>query len=299
MSKTGRITATFSKFQLPLKTLSIFNFLTREKFMKIWQKTQKVFHAVIIPAFQQRLSILLLAALFLGVSTASAQEKSADQWQFDTTVYLWGATVKATTATGDPLLINFGTIIKNLDFAGMVTMGARKNKFSMLADVIYMDLSDSKRREGEFLGQSITGKVEIGMQTLVLNLIGGYNLIDSGKNVFDVAAGARYLDVAVDGTIKINDQKRKSSASDHTWDAVIGIKGRHNYSDGHYLNYYADVGGGDSKITWQAAANFSYDYKKFTGLVGYRYLKWNFSNDAPALDDIVIHGPYLGIKLRF
>ena len=48
------------------------------------------------------------------------------------------------------------------------------------------------------------------------------------------------------------------------------FKGRHNDPDGHYLDYYADVGGGGSSLTWQAAANFSYDYKKFTGIVGYR-----------------------------
>ncbi len=49
-------------------------------------------------------------------------------------------------------------------------------------------------------------------------------------------------------------------------------------------------------MTWQTMVNFSYDYKKFTGVVGYRYLKWNFKNDQPALDDLTIHGPYMGAK---
>ncbi len=267
--------------------------------MNIRQMKQNVVEAVVIPAWQRRLSVLLLMALLLGATSATAQEKSADQWKFDTTVYLWGATIKGSTATGDPMMINFGTILKNLDFAGMLTMSARKNKFSMLADVIYLNLSDSERRNGEFLGQPVTGKLEIGMTSWVLNFIGGYNLIDSGKNVFDIAAGARYLDVAVDGTVKINDQKRKASASDSTWDAVVGVMGTHNFPDGYHFNYYADVGGGDSKLTFQAAANFSYDYKKFTTVVGYRYLKWDFSNNAPAMDDLAIHGPYMGLKFRF
>jgi len=250
-------------------------------------------------ALQKGLLILMTSLLFLAATSVSAEEKSADQWQFDTTVYLWGATLKMHTPQGDPVMINFGTILKNLDLAAMVTLAARKDKFSMLADVIYMDLSDSQKHDGNFQGVPIEGKLTVGMKSWVLNLIGGYNLIDSGKDVFDIAAGARYLDVEVPVTIKLNNNKIKTSGQDSGWDAVIGLKGRHNFNDGYHFNYYADIGGGFSKLTWQTAANFSYDYKKFTGVVGYRYLKWNFTNDQPALDDLVIHGPYVGAKFSF
>jgi len=94
-------------------------------------------------AFEKGLLILMTMLLLLAATSVSAEEKSADQWQFDTTVYLWGATMKMHTPAGDPVMINFGTILKNLDFAAMATFNARKDKFSMLADVIYMDLSDS------------------------------------------------------------------------------------------------------------------------------------------------------------
>lgn len=246
-------------------------------------------------------ALLPLWALFflLGAMPVYAEEKSAEEWQADVVIYLWGASIKSTTATGDPLTFNFGTLLKKLDLAWMSTINVRKDKFSVLADVIYMDVSDTKRYEREFLGQPVSGKVDVGLKTLVLNLVGGYNLVDTGKNIFDINAGARYLDVTVDGTLKANDKKRQNSYSDSGWDAVVGFKGRHNYPDGYYLNYYVDVGGGASKLTWQATANFSYDYKKFTTVVGYRYLKWNLKNDAPALDDLAIHGPYLGIKFRF
>jgi len=137
------------------------------------------------------------------------------------------------------------------------------------------------------------------MNAWVLNLIGGYNLIDTGKNIFDIAAGARFLDVEIPVTIKLNHNKIKTSKSGNGWDGVIGLKGRHNFPDGYHFNYYAHVGGGYSKLTWQTAVNFSYDYKKFTGVLGYRYLKWNFENDQPALDDLVIHGPYAGVKFSF
>lgn len=263
---------------------------------KQWQKVLQIFSGV---SLQKCLSSLMVVLLSLGATTVSAEEKSADQWQYDFQVYLWGTTIKANTVTDDSFTMNFGTILENLDMVLLTSFGARKNKFSMLADVVYLDVSDSQKHDGEFLGHPITGKLEVGLKSWVLNFIGGYNLIDNGKNQFDITAGARYLDVKVDTTFKLNDQKRKNSRGDHVWDGVIGIKGRHNYPDGYYFNYYADVGGGDSKLTWQALVNFAYDYKKFTGIVGYRYLTWDLGNGSKALDDLTIHGPYISAKWSF
>jgi len=269
--------------------------------MKNLKHKRNVIGVITDKALQKSLLVLMTTFLLLATTSVSAQEKSADDWQFDTTVYLWGATMKMHTPAGDPVMINFGTILKNLDVAAMAKFGARKDKFSMFADVIYMNLSTDRKNDGEFNGAPIPieGKLTVGMKAWVLNLVGGYNLIDSGKNVFDIAAGARFLDVEVPVTIKLNDNKTKSSKSDSGWDGVIGLKGRHYFPDGYYFNYYADVGGGYSKLTWQTAVNFSYDYKKFTGVIGYRYLKWNFKNDQPALDDLTIHGPYAGLKWSF
>jgi len=212
---------------------------------------------------------------------------------------MWGASIKTTTNTGDSVDLNFGKIISNLDFTLMTTLGARKDKFSMLADVIYMDLSDSKSGEREFLGYTVTGERNVSLSSWVLNMIGGYSLIDNGKNLFDIAAGARYLDLSVSSNLKINGQKTKVGGDDQFWDGVIGFKGRHYYPDGYYFNYYADVGGGDSRLTYQGVANFAYDYKKFTGIVGYRYLKWDFGNGSDTMDDMVIHGPYVSAKWSF
>ena len=250
-------------------------------------------------ASQKGLFVLMITLLLLAATSVSAQEKSADDWQFGATVYMWGSTLKLHTPQGDPVTMNFGTILKNLDFAAMGTFDARKGKFSMFTDVIYMNMSTDRKHNGEFQGVPIEGKLTVGMKSWVINLIGGYNLIDSGKNVFDIAAGARFLDVEVPVTIKLNDHKTKTTSGDSGWDGVIGLKGRHNFPDGYYFNYYADIGGGYSKTTWQTAVNFAYDYKKFTGVLGYRYLKWNFKNDQPALDDLVIHGPYAGLKWTF
>ncbi len=245
----------------------------------------------------QKYTLLLITALLLiGAAPVCAEEESTDKTEFGFEAYMWAATINQTTATGDRVVITFGDIVKNLDMVAMIRGVAQKDRFFGAVDVIYLGISDPQTRKGEFLGKPVTGKLEIGINAWILNLVGGYELIDSGKNKFGIVAGARYLDLTLDTTRRLQDRKKKESRGDDVWDAVIGFRGRHDYPDGHYFNYYADVGGGESKLTWQAMANFAYDYKKFTGLIGYRYLKWNLKNDAPAVDDMTSHGPYLGIK---
>ena len=233
--------------------------------------------------------------LLLVAAPVSAEEKSAGDTEFGFEAYLWMSTVRATTVTGHPVLITFGDIVKSLDFTVMLRGSVQKDRFFGMADMIYLNISDSHTHDGEFLGQPVTGKHDIGLEAWILNFIGGYELVDNGKDTFGLAAGARYLKLTLDTTVKLEDEKEKSFG-DAVWDGVVALRGRHNFPDGHYLNYYADVGGGDSKLTWQALADFAYDYKKFTGKIGYRYLKWNFKNDAKAMDNKTIHGPYISAK---
>lgn len=259
----------------------------------IWKKTNM--------GLSKCMVMLTATFLLIGAANVSAEEKTADEWKYDFSIYLWGSSIKGTTVTGDPISMTFGDLIENLEFAAMTTVGARKNKFSMIADVIYLNVGTGQRHDGEFLGHPVTGNVDLDLKGWVLNFLGGYNLADTEKHQFDIAAGARYLDLTTTATFTRSgtDGRRRFQAGDHLWDGVVGFKGRRNFSDGHYLNYYADVGGGDSKMTWQAMANLAYDYKKFTGIVGYRYMSWNFKNDAPALDNLKLHGPFLAAKWSF
>lgn len=259
--------------------------------------TQKRSSLGFIAGVMSKKSLLFLTAVFLllGVAPVSAEEESTDKAEFGFEAYMWMSTLKQTTATGDSITIPFGNIVKNLDFTFMLRGSARKDRFFGAADVIYLKMSKNQKHDGEFLGQPIEGKLEVGIKSWVVNLVGGYELISNEKDQFGLTAGARLIDLTLDTALENEQGKRKNSVGGKKWDGVFGFAGRHNYPDGHYFNYYADVGGGESKLTWQAQANFAYDYKKFTGIIGYRYLKWNFKNDSP-VDDMTIHGPYLGAK---
>jgi hypothetical protein len=51
-------------------------------------------------------------------------------------------------------------------------------------------------------------------------------------------------------------------------------------------------------LTWQAMAGIGYKFKWFHVNAVYRYLKWDFDDNA-ALDKLDISGPALGIKFVF
>ncbi|MGB5620067.1 MAG: hypothetical protein WBM78_24720, partial [Desulfobacterales bacterium] len=89
------------------------------------------------------LSLTLLAVVLFHTATISAAESSPENsWEFAAEVYLWGAAIGGDTATDSSVNISFDDLIDNLEMAFMGTFGARKGKWSFLADVIYLDVKD-------------------------------------------------------------------------------------------------------------------------------------------------------------
>lgn len=247
-------------------------------------------------ALQKCMLILVTTLLLLGAAPVSAEEKSAGETEFGFEAYLWMATIRGNTVTDDRIMWNFETIVKDLDMTAMLRGTVQKDRLFGQADLVYLGIGAKERKDGEFLGQPVEGKLSVALDAWIATLVGGYYIIDNGDDKFGLFGGARYLDISINTTIKLEDNKDKEKFEDSVWDGVIGVRGRHNYADGHYLRYYGDVGGGDSKVTWMAVAEFAYDFKKFTGVAGYRYLKWNFKNDSKSLDDLAVHGPYVGAQ---
>ncbi|MFA9420997.1 MAG: hypothetical protein ACERLB_12675, partial [Gammaproteobacteria bacterium] len=73
---------------------------------------------------------VLLAGLLTFCSTLTqAQESDADNgWQFAIAPYLWGSDVSGQTQRGQPIDVDIGDIVDNLESALMVSFEARKNK---------------------------------------------------------------------------------------------------------------------------------------------------------------------------
>lgn len=221
--------------------------------------------------------------LFAGESTGD------DGWDFYGELYFWGASVGGESATGSDIDLDFGDIISDVNFAFMGSAGASKGKWSLGADLIYLNIDDS----GE-IAPGVSANVEL--TNWVITPLVGYNIANTGKSRLDVVGGARYLYMKVDLRVAALGARVDDSGSN--WDAVIGARGTVDLSQNWYLLGYLDIGTGESDLTWQGLGGVGYSFKHFDLVAAYRYLSWEF-DDGQAVDDLQLHGPGLGIRFAF
>lgn len=252
----------------------------------------------------------LLLATALSVTAAAAS--GSDQWEYEAMIYLWGAGMDATTQTGGDIDISFSDILDDLELAFMGTLGARKGQWSLLADAVYLDISqDGGGSETiPILGGAVdiarTVDVDIEMKAWLTTFGAGYNVVNNERVTLDLVGGARYFWVDVDQKLDLirngvsmqTLRQVKVSDSQDVWDGIAGIRGQVNLNNNWYLPYYADVGTGDSQSTWQAMAGVGYNFKWGDVLLAYRYLDYEFDSDF-LIEEITVGGPVLGARFRF
>jgi hypothetical protein len=122
----------------------------------------------------------------------------------------------------------------------------------------------------------------------------GYNLVDTEKVSLDVFGGARYLNIAVDLELETD----QISDSGDVWDGIGGVRGRVNLAPKWYLPYYADVGAGESELTWQAFAGVGWRFKHVDAIAGWRYLEYKFKGSSPVLEGLTVNGPQIGVTWK-
>lgn len=246
----------------------------------------------------------LAAALLL----ASAGTSAADGWEYSGTLYLWAAGIDATTAGGADIDVDFDTLLDNLNMAFMGAAEARRGPWSVVADAVYLNVSADKGATVEVPvapGSSVDVEVDAGVKTRgwVLSLLGAYTVAENERASVDLLAGVRYLELkaALDVQLSKGGQvlsAKSRSALGTAWDGVVGVKGRVRLDDRWYVPYYADIGAGESELTWQLFAGVGYSFDWGEASLVYRHMHWDLDSDAP-LDDISFSGPAAAVTWRF
>lgn len=230
-------------------------------------------------------SLFIITILAAGVVTAQETKKASD-WQFGAEAYMWGAQVDGDTTSGSPVQLDFDDILDSLHLGFMGLFTAQKNKWSLIADVIYLDLQDDETVSSVAVSAELKG--------WIINSGVGYNLINSKNLRLDVLGGVRYhyLDAELkEGSIRVEE-------SSGIWDGIVGIRGNILLTDKWYLPYHLDVGTGESDFTYQALGGIGYRFSKCEIVAGYRYLSWEYDGHN-ILDDLSLYGPFAGIKFNF
>jgi len=251
---------------------------------------------------------VLLQATVMCTAVGAASD-SDDQWEFEATIYLWAPEIDTTTQGGADASLSFDDILDHLDYTFMGNVGARKGKWSFLVDEVFMQLSenDGASRTVEITGATRNLKLDLKLKSSITTLAAGYNLVDEDGLLLDAIGGARYtwmeVEVKLDldrtgGPLDPISRSLKENKSDGNWDAIVGARGRYSIDDHWYLPYYADVGGGQSDLTWQALAGVGYGFGWGDVTATYRYLDYDFDSDY-VVKDMTVKGPVFGATWRF
>lgn len=266
--------------------------------------------------YTNRLRDALIMALVVGtcilVATGpatAAQPAHSDDWRFEVDLYLWAASIASTSATGGDIDINIDTLLKDLQFVFMGVAGVRKGRWSLLTDVIYLDVDGNNSgtvtvpigRRGRTT--AVGTKSDLELRSWVVTPALGYTLLATPRVTLDVLAGARYLWLEGDLKVELDFQRfgtESTTVSDSggVWDGIVGVRGGLNLTEKWYIPYYLDVGTGETDLTWQGFGGIGYRFKKLDVIVGYRYLAWDFDSNA-VFADMNLSGPLVGVKFRF
>ena len=264
---------------------------------------------------------LIVAALLLAVAQAQADE----QWTFAVTPYLWLPNVNGTLkyapppgGTGGPeVSVGPNDYLQNLSAVLMLAGEARRDKWSLISDVIYLRFASEESSVravnfgGALVDTNLSGSTKSSLEGFQWMLAGGYTAVQTPSVRLDVLGGFRYLGIEaksewqLTGTVAgpggAQTFPASGSISKRTdlWDAIIGVRGRVRLGEGRwYAPYHLDVGTGSSSITWQGLVGIAYAFEWGDASLGYRHLYYDQSGDK-FVQNFRFSGPSLGATFRF
>ena len=274
----------------------------------------------------------VLALACIAVSSAAHADTSSDEWRFKLTPYLWLPTIDGTLnydlppGGGGSPDISVGPIdwLELLNFGALIGGSARKGRFSMFTDVVYLSMT----RNGDGRIVSVEGTVpgniisipvsadltlntRTDMDGLVWTLAAGYTVKETETSSVDVFAGARLFSVdfstswTLTAAITTPGGEELLAAQDSIgsdtdlWDGIVGVRGHFAFGDGNWsVPYYFDVGAGSSDLTWNAMTGLSRTFGWGDLMFVYRHLAYDEDSDG-LLQDFSFSGPALGAAFRF
>ena len=234
-------------------------------------------------------------------ASASAQVADWTQgWSGQATIYGWLPAINGSQEgpDGQPLVdLDTSDVLSALDMAFMGAAEFRKDKFGILFDAVYADLS----ADGTWVQNRVTTEVgtKLGFYTAAVS----WRFYDAGGAFVDVYGGARYFDTKVDFKLGTTNLGTASFSKSLNWtDGIVGIRGGMPLSERWSIAGFADVGGFDagSDLSWEVYGGANYAFaERWAGAIGYRYISIEKSVTDRATLDIDIQGPLFGITYKF
>jgi hypothetical protein len=259
-------------------------------------------------------SLMVVALVLILCVSASASEKGPDDWKFTFLLYGWLPSIDASATfknipppSGGGSIsssIDASELIKKLNFVFMGAFEVKKGKWGCFTDFMYLDLSDEGTvNVNPASGPGVPINADNNLKGTVWTLAGEYAAVQNPSAKLDIVAGLRYVSMKPEINLKIDVLPpeipgRNISKRIDVWDGIVGVKGSFALGKGWFLPYYADIGTGESKLTWQLLGGVGYRYKWFDIRGVYRHLDYNIDRDNVDLD-LGFSGPAVVLGFHF
>jgi hypothetical protein len=244
---------------------------------------------------------------------------------FSVTPYLWLPNIDGTLKYGVPpgaggspeVQVGPNDYLEALRFAMMISGEARKGRWSLFTDFIYLDFhsEESAVKSINFGGDRVSSSANVSTDSSLKGgawtLGGGYAVLPGRPVEMDVFGGLRYfglhastdwqLTATVTGPGGGQTFPRTGSISARVdlWDGIAGFKGRVWIGRSNWaIPYYFDVGTGSSSLTWQGMLGVAYSWNWIEARLAYRHLYYDQKDDK-LIQDMRFSGPALGVTFRF
>lgn len=264
-------------------------------------------------AHSSALQLLATAALMVGAGAADAED-----WHFGLTPYLWLPNIEANgTADGPPNggdpAYQVGPVdyLDNLEFVLMLAGEARRERWSLRSDVIYLDFSNQRSAVKNVSGPGGVVEIPVNAGTtssftgLEAQATLGYWLVDEPNRSVELFGGLRYLDInfkldwKLDAPISLLPRSGHIEQGTNPLDVIVGANARFTVGNGKwFVPLHADVGTGASTLTWQLSAGVGYSFGWGDLLFVYRHLDYE-DKSGELLEGLALSGPAIGANFRF
>jgi hypothetical protein len=230
--------------------------------------------------------------------SSRSQGASSDKWEFMVAPYLWMAGIGGTLGVGDVTTEvdpSFSDILDSLSFGFMGVFEARKNRFMLITDLLYISLEETKSSSGPLFSA-----LRAESKTFMLSPVVGYRLAEKEGASLDAIVGIRFWHTSTRLELEPGLLAGRVADNSKNWaDVIGGLRGQVHLTRIFSLMGRVDLGGGGSDFTYQLFGGVGIDVSKSISLfAGYRYLHINYDRDD-FLFDGAFKGPVLGAAFRF
>jgi len=253
---------------------------------------------------------LTMVALILAAMPALAQDAApapapASAWRVVLTPYLWLPGINAEVTSRNGRGIPPGGVsasasallpqLHGVPFVGAMEIGYER--FSLLADLITLGLrTDAKPRPGYLFGSST-----LDTRTTLGTVIGFWRVGESADQSFDIGAGIRVT--ALNTDLRVNGDRLPGFSSGSNRSHVDGLAAFRyglRFTPGWGLTIAADIGGGGSRLSWEALGSLDWHVSQGTAIrLGWRHIGFDQETRRGGTANLELGGPFLAASFRF